>query len=77
MSFAQGRTRKVDSSGIIRMSAAPCSSGMPTPPPGVKAGKTVLCEVSLRSSVLVSVTPRSIAAFASETASVLPRSTPC
>ena len=77
MSGAQGRTRKVASSGIISTSAAPCSSGMPTPPPGVKAGKTVRCEVSLRSSVLVTVTPLSSAAFTSDTASVLPRRTPC
>src|SRR5689334_23363068 len=50
---------------------------MPTPPPGVKAGKTVRCDVSLRRSVLVTVTPRSSAPGTSATASVLPRRMPC
>src|SRR5258708_2576201 len=77
VSGAQGSTRKVEGSGIISTSAAPCSSGMPTPPPGVNAGKTVLWDVSFSNSVLVTVTPRCSAVFTSETARVLPRNTPC
>ena len=41
----------------MRKSPAPCISGKPSPPPSVKTGNTVLCEVSLASSVVVMVTP--------------------
>ena len=50
---AHGSTRKVVGSAIIRKSAPPSISGMPKPPPAVNTGNTVLCEVSLASSVVV------------------------
>ncbi len=59
------------------MSAAPCISRMPNPPPAVKTGNTVRCAVSLASSVVVTPTPARIAAAASPATTVLPRSSPC
>ena len=48
---AHGSTRKLVGSAIIRKSPPPSISGMPKPPPAVKTGNTVRCEVSLASSV--------------------------
>ena len=58
-------------------SAPPCMPSKSKPPPAVNTGNTVLCEVSLASSVLVMFTPERSAAMASPATSVLPRSTPC
>ena len=74
---AQGSTRKVEGSAIIRKSAAPCISGMAKPPPGVNTGNTVRCEVSFASSVVVMETPFRISFAACDATTVLPRSTPC
>src|SRR6185436_7962442 len=77
VSGAQGSTRKVEASAIISTSPAPWKSAMPTPPPAVKAGKTVRCDVSFSSSELGKPTPDLSAPWTSDTASVLPRNTPC
>ena len=69
--------RKVVGSATMTKSAPPCISGMSKPPPAVNTGNTLLCAVSLASSVVVMVTPSRMALAASDATSVLPRSTPC
>ena len=59
---AHGSTRKVVGSAIIRKSPPPSISAMPKPPPGVNTGNTVLCAVSLASSVVVIEQPLRITA---------------
>ena len=66
VSFAHGSTRNVVGSATIRKSPAPSISGMPKPPPAANTGKTVRCEVSLASSVVVMVTPLRMAREASD-----------
>ena len=61
----------------MRKSPPPSISAMPKPPPAVKTGNTVLCEVSLASSVVVSEQPLRITAAASFAITLLPRRTPC
>ncbi len=74
---AHGSTRNVVGSAIIRKSPPPSISGMPKPPPAVNTGNTVLCEVSLASSVVVSEQPLRITLAASRAITVLPRRMPC
>src|SRR3954453_4502069 len=74
---AHGSTRKLVGSGTISTSAAPSISRMPKPPPDVNTGKTVRCEVSLASIVVVMVQPLSSDASASAATSVLPLRIPC
>src|SRR5262249_8653777 len=62
---------------IMRKSPPPSISAMPKPPPGVKTGNTVLCAVSLASSVVVIEQPLRIAAAASFARTVFPRKMPC
>jgi hypothetical protein len=50
---------------------------MAKPPPVLKTGNTVLCELSLASSVEVRFTPSNKADAASLATRVLPRSRPC
>ena len=50
---------------------------MPKPPPAVNTGNTVLCEVSLASSVVVIEQPLRITLAASPATMVLPRRMPC
>src|SRR5690606_11319517 len=59
------------------MSAAPCISGMLHPPPLVKTGNTVRCEVSFASRVVVKPTPLRMALPSSSATMVLPRRMPC
>src|SRR5262245_29228022 len=74
---AHGSTRKVKGSAIMRKSPPPSISAMPNPPPGVKTGNTVLCAVSLASSVVVIEQPLRITAAASLAITVFPRKMPC
>src|SRR5262245_38218819 len=74
---AHGSTRKVKGSAIMRKSPPPSISAMPNPPPGVKTGNTVLCAVSLASSVVVIEQPLRITAAASFAITVFPRRMPC
>ena len=69
--------RNVVGSATIMMLPAPCISGIPSPPPAANTGKTVRCEVSFASSVLVIVTPLRMARSVSDATSVLPRNMPC
>jgi len=64
-------------SAIMTKSPPFSISAMPKPPPGVKTGNTVLCAVSLASSVVVIVQPLRITAAASFAITVLPRRMPC
>ncbi len=72
-----GSIRKLAGSATISASAPACISGIPNPPPGVKTGNTVLCEVSFAKSVVVTVTPSSSAFGSSAAVIVLPRRMPC
>src|SRR5215467_7763598 len=74
---AQGRTRNVVGSAIMRKSPPPSISAMPKPPPAVKTGNAVLCAVSLARSVVVMEQPLRIAVAASVATTVLPRRMPC
>ena len=74
---AHGSTRNVVGSATIRKSPPPSISGMPKPPPAVNTGNTVLCEVSLASSVVVIEQPLRITLAASPATMVLPRRMPC
>ena len=61
----------------MRKSPAPSISVMPKPPPGVKTGNTVLCAVSLASSVVVIAQPLRITCAASLAITAFPRRMPC
>src|SRR5260221_1892056 len=74
---AHGSPRKVVGPAITRKSPPPSISAMPNPPPAVKTGNTVLCAVSLASSVVVIEQPLRIAAAASLATMVFPRRMPC
>src|SRR5690349_20233953 len=74
---AQGRNLNVVGSATISASAAPSISFMPKPPPGVKAGNTVRCAVSLASRVVVTPTPLFIEESSAAAVTDLPRITPC